>query len=176
MNVDAVTRARCVDISARSRSWDDDLDLQKPVEDLAIEAGMERVYSSDFSSSKTRASSEGEGDLPRRLSAGELSGGGWVHRNEYQLFGRTGFTGASAIADTCLINQSSWNPSLTSKKIPVSDRRWLIHWDSRRKAWWLPQVFLMMRCVDVLVTALFSLTIYLISAVLTSCRRHHFLF
>ncbi|CAO1597644.1 hypothetical protein XANCAGTX0491_001450 [Xanthoria calcicola] len=61
MNVDAVTGARCVDISVASASWDGDLGLQKLIEDLAIEAGMERVYSSEFSSSRTRASAEEEG-------------------------------------------------------------------------------------------------------------------
>lgn len=62
-NVNAVTRARCLDISVASRSWDEDLDLQKLVEDLAIDAGMERAYSSDGPSSKTSAPVE-EDDGP----------------------------------------------------------------------------------------------------------------
>ncbi|KAL8997397.1 MAG: hypothetical protein Q9169_003328 [Polycauliona sp. 2 TL-2023] len=48
-NVDAVTKADCMDISVASRSWDEDLDLLQLVENLAIEAGMNRAYSPDDS-------------------------------------------------------------------------------------------------------------------------------
>ncbi|KAL8644244.1 MAG: hypothetical protein Q9226_007864 [Calogaya cf. arnoldii] len=39
-DVDAVTRAGCLDITVASPSWDEDLDLPKLVELIAIEAGM----------------------------------------------------------------------------------------------------------------------------------------
>ncbi|KAL8886389.1 MAG: hypothetical protein Q9215_005902 [Flavoplaca cf. flavocitrina] len=43
-DVDAVTSAQCLDITVASRSWDGDVDLAKLVEDLAIEAGIQRDY------------------------------------------------------------------------------------------------------------------------------------
>ncbi|KAL8876528.1 MAG: hypothetical protein Q9192_008844, partial [Flavoplaca navasiana] len=37
----------CLDITVASRSWDEDIDLIKLVEDLAIEAGIHRDYCED---------------------------------------------------------------------------------------------------------------------------------
>ncbi|KAI4271615.1 MAG: hypothetical protein LQ337_005885 [Flavoplaca oasis] len=43
-----VIRAQCLDITVASRSWDEDIDLAKLVEDLAIEAGIQRDYCEDL--------------------------------------------------------------------------------------------------------------------------------
>ncbi|KAL8845086.1 MAG: hypothetical protein Q9176_000758 [Flavoplaca citrina] len=50
-DVDAVTSAQCLDITVASRSWDGDVDLAKLVEDLAIEAGIQRDYCEDLDDS-----------------------------------------------------------------------------------------------------------------------------